>query len=66
MRPLLDDPAMLEDDDPVGVSNRRQAVRDDEGRSAGEESAESALDPPLRSDVDARGGLVEDEDPGIG
>src|SRR6266545_7057334 len=30
VRSLLDDPSVLEDDDQVGVADRRQAMRDDE------------------------------------
>ena len=66
MGALLDDPAVLEDDDHVGVSDRRETVGDDEGRPAGEEQAKGPLDPPLRPDVDARGRLVEDEDARVG
>jgi len=32
--PGLDDPAVVDDDDPVGIDDRRQAVRDDDRRSS--------------------------------
>src|SRR3712207_7503830 len=35
-------------------------------RSPGEKGPERALDPPLGADVDARGRLVQDQDPRIG
>ena len=66
MRALLDDHTVLEDDDQVGVADRRQPVRDHERGAVGEQRAERALDPPLRADVDRRGRLVEDQDAGIG
>ena len=66
MRPLLYDAAVLEDDDQIGVADGGEAVRDDEGRPPGEERPQSHLDAPLGADVDARGRLVEDEDPRIG
>src|SRR5439155_25900523 len=52
--PLFDDPAALEHDDQVGIADRRQAVGDDEGRSAGQEKPQGPLDLPLRADVDRR------------
>ncbi len=66
MRPLLDDPPVLEDDDQVGAPDRREPVGDDERRPSGEERAQRELDAPLGSDVDARGRLVEDEDARVG
>jgi hypothetical protein len=59
---LLDDPPVVQHDDEVGTPDRRQPVRDDEGRAAGEKAAQPALDASLRSDVDRRRSLVEDED----
>src|SRR4029078_7747997 len=63
---LLDDLAVLEDDDQVGVADRREAVGDDERRSAREENAEGLFDLPLGTDVDRRGRRVEDQDPRVG
>ena len=48
VRALLDDPAVLEHDDQVGVADRREPVRDDERRAAREQLAQRALD-ALRS-----------------
>src|SRR5690606_349155 len=58
----LDDAALIEDEDPVGVGNRRQAVRDDERRPSTAESIESALDLVLGLGVERARRLVEDED----
>ena len=66
MAPLLDDPAMLEDDDQVRVADRRKPVGDDERRPAGEQQPERALDLLLGADVHRRGRLVQDQDPRIG
>src|SRR6266480_111399 len=63
---LLDDPAVLEDDDQVGIANRRQPVGDDEGCSPGEQQPQRPLDLALGADVDRGGGLVQNQDPGIG
>src|SRR5215204_2001911 len=60
VRPLLDDSAMLEDDDEIGIPDRREPVGDDDGRAAGEEPAKRELDAALGADVDARRRLVED------
>ena len=66
MRALLDDAAVLEHDDQVGVADRREAVRDHEGGAAGEQAAESPLDLALGADVHGRRGLVEDQDARVG
>src|SRR4029078_7175100 len=59
-------PRGLESADRGAARDRRQAVRDDERRAAGQELAERPLDPALCSDVDRRGRLVEDQDPRVG
>jgi hypothetical protein len=41
-------------------------MRDHEGGAAGEERAKRALDLALGTDVDRRGGLVEDQDARVG
>jgi hypothetical protein len=66
MSPVLDDPAMLENDDQVGVANRRKAMGDDEGGAACQEPPEGDLDSALRADVHTRRCLVEDQDARIG
>ena len=57
---------MLEHDDEVGASDRREAVRDDECRPTREEAAQPELDAALGADVDARRRLVQDEDARVG
>jgi hypothetical protein len=52
VRPLLDDPAVLQDDDQVGVPNRGEPVGDDEGRPAREQEPQRTLDLALGTDVD--------------
>ena len=50
---LLDDAPVLEDDDHVGVADRRQAVGDHEGGAAVEQPPERPLDRAFGADVDA-------------
>src|SRR6185503_15910656 len=61
-RPLLDDPAALEDEDAAGFPHRRQAVRDDERRPALHHLVERGLDLGLGRRVERARRLVEDED----
>src|SRR5919106_1733361 len=58
VRALLDDAAVLEDDDEVGAADRREPVGDDERRPSREESPQRELDAALGPDVDARGRVV--------
>ena len=62
----LDDPALLQDDDPVRVPDGRQAMGDDEAGAPRQQHAERALDFQLREAVDVRRRLVEDQDLWIG
>src|SRR5689334_6692109 len=62
VRALLHDLAAVEDDDAVGRADRREAVRDDEGRPPFEQLLERGADPLLRVAVHARRRLVEDEE----
>src|SRR5436190_1978945 len=62
---LLDDAAVLEHHNQIGVANRREAMRDDEGGPTRQEQPQRLLDLPLRADVDRRRRFVEDEDPRI-
>ncbi len=66
MRPLLDDETVLEHDDQIGVSDRRETVGDDERRPALEQQVQRMLDLPLGADVDGARRLVEDQDPRVG
>src|SRR5581483_7376403 len=63
---LLDDAAVLEDDDQVGVADGRQAVGDDERRPPVQQPPQRALDRLLGADVDRARRLVEDEDARVG
>ena len=62
VRAALDDPAALEDEDPVGAQDRRQAVGDRDRRPALGEAPERRLDQPLADRVERRRRLVEDQD----
>src|SRR5438105_11669739 len=66
VRSLLDDPAVLEHDDQIGVADRRQAVRDHESGPAVQQPAQGALDLLLGADVDRARRLVEDQDARVG
>ena len=64
--PALDDLAVLEHEDLVGAADRRQPVRDDERRAALAQAPQAVLDHRLALAVEARRGLVEDEDARVG
>src|SRR4051794_27208694 len=66
MRPLLGNLAVFQDDDLAGAADGGETVGDDDGGAAVEEALEAALDRFLGADVDVGGGLVEDEDAGLG
>ena len=66
VRPLLDDLAVLEDDDQIGIADRRQPVGDDERGAAVQEPPQRTLDLALGADVDRARRLVEDQDARIG
>jgi len=61
----LDDAALVEDEDAVGVPDGGEMVGDDKGGSALEEVAEAFKDQALGFFVEAGTGLVEDHDAGI-
>ena len=61
----LDDAALVEDEDAVGVPDGGEMVGDDKGGSALEEVAEGFKDQALGFFVEAGTGLVEDHDAGI-
>src|SRR4029079_1683787 len=52
--------------DQVGVADRREAVRDDEGGAPVQQAAEGALDAALGADVDRARRLVQDQDARVG
>jgi hypothetical protein len=57
----LDDAAVVEHGDLVGVADGGQAVRDGDGGSALGQGVEGLLDGPFGFGVQSAGGLVEDE-----
>ena len=59
---LFDDVPVLHKEDIVGIANGRKAMRDDKARSAAHELAHSFADLRLRSSIDRRGRLVQDQD----
>jgi len=59
---LLHDAAVLEHDDQVGTTDRRETVSDDERGPVLEQQAQRLLDLPLGADVDRGRRLVEDQD----
>src|SRR5690606_35572178 len=60
-RTALDDAALIEDENLVGVGDGRQAVGNDEGRASATKRIESALDLAFRLRVERAGRLVEDQ-----
>src|SRR6478752_2943662 len=60
--PRLDDAAVLEDEHPVGVADRRKPMRDDERRSAPHDLVERALQFLFRRRVQRGCRFVQDED----
>ena len=65
-RTVLDDPAALDHQHPVGDLDRRQPVGDDERGPVGEDRPQRALHQPLRRDVERRRRLVEDQHRRVG
>src|SRR5690349_15749323 len=62
MGAVLDDRALVQDEDLVGAQDGREAVSDHERGAAPAQGDEALLDRGLALAVQARGGLVEDED----
>ena len=56
----LDDAAMIEHHNGVGIAHGREAVGDDEDRAPFHEAIHALFDQRLRARVDGRGRLVED------
>ena len=62
MRALLDDAALVHDEDQVGMADGGQAVRDEEGGAPAQQALDGVLDELLGAGVDGAGGLVQHED----
>ena len=62
MRAVLDDPALFDGDDAVGVSQGRETVGDQDHRAILADAAHVGLDRRLALVVQGRGRLVEDKD----
>ena len=62
MRPGLDDPALVDDEDRVRAADRRQAVGDDERRPVLHDVGQGGLDQSLGFRIERRGGFIQDQD----
>ena len=62
MGPVGHDPPAVEQHDPVGQADGREAVGDDQRRAPLHEDAQRRVDALLHLDVDGAGGVVEDQD----
>ena len=65
MRPLLPNLAVYQDDDPVGIPDRGEAVGDDQRGPPLHERLQGVLDLDLRLRIEGGGRLVQDQDRGI-
>ena len=65
MRALLDDVAGTHDQNQIGVDDGREPVRDHKARAPAHERLHRPADRLLGARVDARGGLVQNEDPRV-
>ena len=61
MRTLLDNVAMIHDQNQVGIHDRRQAMRDHKARTPAHERVHGAADGKLGTRIHARRRLVQDE-----
>ena len=62
MRPRLDQPPVLEGQNPIGAADRGKSVSDHEHGAAPEQAVERRLDQLLGFRVQRRSRLVEDEE----
>ena len=58
----LDDPAVVEDEDAIGVAQGGQSVGDEDDGAIGAGGVDGLLDQPFAGVVQCRGALVEDQD----
>ena len=63
---LGDDPAAVEQHHAVGQRDRGRPVGDDDRRAVAHDLGEGVADLVLLGRVDRRGGVVEDQHPGVG
>ncbi len=63
---LLDNPARVDHQDDVALADRAQAVGNGDAGAAMEERGQSGLDRSFGPGIDAAGGLVQDQNAGIG
>ena len=66
MRAALDDPALVDDDHLVGALGGGEPVGDGDRGAPAHQPLEGAADPHLEGRVDGAGGLVEDQQVGVG
>jgi len=66
VRAGFDNAATVDDEYQVSLADCPEAVGDDEGGASGHQGAEAALDMDLGSRIQGTGGLVEDQDVGVG
>ena len=64
VRPPLDDGAVVDDEDEVGVAHGAEAVGDDQGRAVAQRLVERPLQGLLGLAVEVGGGLVEHDQAG--
>jgi hypothetical protein len=66
MRSLLDDSALVQNDDAVCIADRREPMRDHDTRAAFQQHFKRGLNFLFGKTIDIGGRLVEDQDAGIG
>ena len=64
VRAELDDPAVLEHADAIGMAHGREAMRDEDGRAVARRGEQAIEDLRLAAHVELRGRLVEQDDAG--
>ena len=65
VRAVLDEAAVIQDDDAVRILDGRQAVGDDEGRTPDHEPVQGVLHDALAFRIEGRRGFVQDQDAGV-
>lgn len=59
---LFNDTSVIKDEDAVSVDDRRQSVRNNDGRAVFQDVADGFLHDPLRFSIERRCGFIEHED----